>query len=356
MAVGAGLGTLGLVIATTRAKLSVRTLRAASVITALASLISVIAAVAMVASVVIVATNQPSRFGGDRGGQFPPNQQAASSNQQPLQAPAGFQVARQNGAAAQAPQATPEVAPAGNSAQATPAPQSTPTVAAGAPGGDFGGGRDGRPPEGGFPPGGPGGGFANLASHYEIGGGLMAVFTVLALAATVSLLFGLRGLSANAALSVVRLNVPREVGAALLSGVVLTLVFGGLIQLVPVSHDNPPVQTTIKWDSAQTQDLATRACMDCHSNETRWPWYTSIAPMSWVTAQHVTQGRQQYNFSELNTLEGFRKQRLGEELAQQIRSGAMPPADYPLLHPDARLTDAEKQQLIDGLEKSLLGS
>ena len=101
------------------------------------------------------------------------------------------------------------------------------------PGGDFAGGREGRPPEGGFPPGGPGGGFANLASHYEIGGGLTAVFAVLALVVTVSLLFGLRGLSANAAPSVVRLDVPREVGAALLSGVVLTLVFGGLIQLVP---------------------------------------------------------------------------------------------------------------------------
>ena len=79
--------------------------------------------------------------------------------------------------------------------------------------------------------------------------------------------------------------------------------------------------------------------MICHSNETRWPWYSYIAPMSWVTALHVANGRQQYDFSELSSTQGFRAQRLTEEIAQQIRSGAMPPADYLMLHPDARLTD-----------------
>ncbi len=104
------------------------------------------------------------------------------------------------------------------------------------------------------------------------------------------------------------------------------------------------------------QDLATRACMNCHSNETTWPWYAYIAPSSWLTTLHVTNARQQMNLSELNTLPAFRLSMLSEQIAMEIRSGAMPPKDYLLLHPEANLTDAEKEALITGFQQSLAGS
>ncbi len=148
----------------------------------------------------------------------------------------------------------------------------------------------------------------------------------------------------------------REVGAAVFSSVVLTVVLFAIIQVPPVAHDNPAVQTTVNWDSAQTEALAARACMDCHSSETNWPWYSYLAPMSWLTTLHVEQGRAQYNLSQLDALPSFRKNMLAEQIAEQIRSGMMPPKDYLLLHPDAQLTDAEKDQLIQGFQRSLNAS
>ena len=86
--------------------------------------------------------------------------------------------------------------------------------------------------------------------------------------------------------------------------------------------------------------------MDCHSNETTWPWYAHIAPSSRLTALHVSGARQELNLSELDNLPAFRRASVAESMANQIRAGAMPPADYLLMHPDARLSDAEKQQLL----------
>jgi hypothetical protein len=103
----------------------------------------------------------------------------------------------------------------------------------------------------------------------------------------------------------------------------------------------------VNWDSPQTQQLWQRACADCHSNQTQWPWYTAIAPGSWLTAEHVNGGRQRFNIS-------VRSGRAGESV-QQIRSGQMPLADYVLIHPNANLTAAEKQELMQGLQKTFGG-
>lgn len=117
---------------------------------------------------------------------------------------------------------------------------------------------------------------------------------------------------------------------------------------MPADRANPPVQTTVKWNSPQTEALWNHACADCHSNQTQWPWYTTIAPGSWLTVSHVNAGRERWNISQSG-----RGREGGGEAAQQIRSGAMPLADYMLIHPAARLTDAEKQALIQGLQASL---
>ena len=72
------------------------------------------------------------------------------------------------------------------------------------------------------------------------------------------------------------------------------------IQAVPYgrAHDNPPVRSEPQWDSPVTRDLVVRACFDCHSNETIWPWYANIAPISWLTTRDVDEGRDELNFSE----------------------------------------------------------
>lgn len=148
----------------------------------------------------------------------------------------------------------------------------------------------------------------------------------------------------------------REAGQAIFSSVAITIVGLALAQLVPVNRSNPPAQAAIRWDSQGTQQLARRACMDCHSNESVWPWYGYIAPGSWLLSNHISEGRSHLNLSELNRLQGFRATRMAEEIGQQIRNGAMPPSDYLIMHPDARLSDQEKAQLTQGLQQSLANS
>ena len=124
------------------------------------------------------------------------------------------------------------------------------------------------------------------------------------------------------------------------------------IQLVPYgrSHTNPPVIAEPPWDTPQTRALAVRACFDCHSNETVWPWYTNLAPISWRTQQHVDEGRSKLNFSTWGT--GHQEVK---NVRDQVLNGAMPPLDYLLVHPEARLSNEEKTQLVDGLQATLRG-
>ena len=136
----------------------------------------------------------------------------------------------------------------------------------------------------------------------------------------------------------------------LLLGATGILVVGMLaIQLVPYGRDhaNPPVTGEPPWDSAATRELAAAACFDCHSNETAWPWYSNIAPISWRLQRHVDEGRAKLNFSAW----GSREQETGE-IVEVVSEGEMPPWDYLLLHPDARLSDADTQALIDGLART----
>lgn len=131
---------------------------------------------------------------------------------------------------------------------------------------------------------------------------------------------------------------------------VVTLALLVVVQLVPYGrdHNNPPVVAEPTWDSPATRALADRACFDCHSNQTRWPWYSDVAPMSWLVQSHVDEGREVLNFSAWN-----RAQSEADEAAETVREGEMPPRSYLLLHPEARLTAAERDQLARGLDASL---
>lgn len=130
------------------------------------------------------------------------------------------------------------------------------------------------------------------------------------------------------------------------------------IQLIPVAHTNLPVVTQVKWDSPTTQALFARACADCHSNETVWPWYSKIAPVSWLVARDVNEGRQRWNISDLtgsqNTSRpGFEGERGTRDLSEVIQSGRMPMTIYLIMHPTANLSPTEKQALITGLQATL---
>jgi hypothetical protein len=124
-----------------------------------------------------------------------------------------------------------------------------------------------------------------------------------------------------------------------------------LIQLVPFGHQhtNPPAGTSVVWDSPRTLELARRACFDCHSNETKWPWYSSIAPISWKVQGHVDEGREKLNFTAFDAASRKMTKAAGKA-SEEVREGGMPLSDYLLLHPLAHLTAAEKQELIRGLE------
>lgn len=121
------------------------------------------------------------------------------------------------------------------------------------------------------------------------------------------------------------------------------------IQFIPIDTTNPPVVREPNWDSPQTRDLAKRACFDCHSNETVWPPYSKIAPISWIVTNHVVEGRRELNFSNWHPREQ-------NEAIETIIEGSMPPLYYTATHPAARLSAAEKQALIDGLQKTIRNS
>jgi hypothetical protein len=127
-------------------------------------------------------------------------------------------------------------------------------------------------------------------------------------------------------------------------------VLFALLQIVPYgrAHSNPPVVQEPAWDSARTRELAVRACFDCHSNETKWPWYAHVAPLSGVMERDVVMGRSVLNFSEWH-----RAYDLSAEAGPDVVRRDMPPSKYRMLHDHARLTDAEAEALARGLHTTL---
>ena len=124
-----------------------------------------------------------------------------------------------------------------------------------------------------------------------------------------------------------------------------------LIQLVPIRVGNPSERATVPWDSPRTEALFDRACADCHSNRTHLQWFEHAAPVSWWIKGHVDEGRDALNVD--------RYPRVGEadDAAETVREGEMPPSYYTWfgMHPDAKLTPAEQDELAKGLEATFGG-
>jgi hypothetical protein len=142
------------------------------------------------------------------------------------------------------------------------------------------------------------------------------------------------------------------------------IVLIALIQFVPTQHSNPPAADPVVFADPNAEAIARRACYDCHSNQTVWPWYSYIAPFSWYSVNHVAEGRAQLNFSDVTATltqarageedgEQTTMVELAEESAETINKNEMPPAYYTLIHKDALLSAADKATLIAGINQAL---
>ena len=118
----------------------------------------------------------------------------------------------------------------------------------------------------------------------------------------------------------------------------------GAIQLVPIDRTNPPVEEDIPGPS-EVKAILKRACYDCHSNETVWPWYSRVAPVSWLLAWDVQEGREELNFSTWNRYRAKQRAKKIKESWEEMEEGEMPPWFYVPLHPEARLSDQERDGL-----------
>jgi hypothetical protein len=135
---------------------------------------------------------------------------------------------------------------------------------------------------------------------------------------------------------------------ALIITVIVGVALFVLIQFVPIDRVNPPTASEPNWSSPEARKIVMDNCGQCHSNNTEWPWYSYIAPASWLIKFDVVNGRNQFNFSDWKNSPGY----LGD-LVEAINEGEMPPIQYTLFHPGARLDAQKKQALIDALTSSL---
>ena len=133
----------------------------------------------------------------------------------------------------------------------------------------------------------------------------------------------------------------------LVLSVFLAIVILGLVFVfLPVgrNHTNPPVTGEPKWDSPATRQQFMTSCGDCHSNESVWPWYSNLNPVSWLIQRDVDQGRSRLNVSEWNT-----GRHRGGEAASKVQEGEMPLPIYLIMHPNARMNQQQKDTFVQGL-------
>ncbi len=110
------------------------------------------------------------------------------------------------------------------------------------------------------------------------------------------------------------------------------------IQLIPVDRSNPPVVSDLDAP-IEVKAILKRSCYDCHSNEVNWPWYGYVAPVSWLVAHDVEEGREELNFSEWSQYAGDAEMK--EEIVEEITEGEMPLPIYLITHPNASVTEQE---------------
>ena len=133
-------------------------------------------------------------------------------------------------------------------------------------------------------------------------------------------------------------------------------VFAGL-QVIPVDRSNPPVEAsrTIFASEAlppKVEAVLRRSCQDCHSNQTQWPWYSYVAPMSWIVAHDVHAARRQMNLSEWASYSDKKRESRLNGICEQVVNGDMPEGKYALIHRRARVTEDERAAICQWVERS----
>jgi hypothetical protein len=123
------------------------------------------------------------------------------------------------------------------------------------------------------------------------------------------------------------------------------------LQFIPVERTNPPVTGLVDAPEGVLTMLR-RSCWDCHSNETDWPWYAYVAPMSLRVSQHVWMGREHVNFTEWDGYDAEERDESYEEIAKEIDRGGMPLKDYLLVHRNAKLTTSDRERLVSWAESA----
>jgi hypothetical protein len=140
-------------------------------------------------------------------------------------------------------------------------------------------------------------------------------------------------------------------------GTRIALAIGAVIvaiQIVPVDRSNPPVEGVVAAPP-EVYAVLKRSCFDCHSNETKWPWYSYVAPVSWLVAHDVHEGRGHMNFSEWNRLVPEEQADHIDHCWKMVAKGKMPLSYYLPMHPDAKLSDADKLLIYDWAKASGTG-
>lgn len=136
--------------------------------------------------------------------------------------------------------------------------------------------------------------------------------------------------------------------------IILFVAFAG-IQFVRPNYSNPPVSEANRLESTtqvpdDVKQIFARACNDCHTNETRWPWYSNIAPLSWSIVNHVDEGRRHLNFSEWNTYDLRKKTSKLDEVCDEMVDKLMPHDQYLWLHPEAKVSAEDIRRVCEWTE------
>jgi Haem-binding domain len=140
--------------------------------------------------------------------------------------------------------------------------------------------------------------------------------------------------------------MPRLLRFAALAFVVVIVA----TQMIRPARTNPPTDPARTIGarlpvSSEAAAVMNRACRDCHSNDTTWPWYSNVAPVSWLVIDHVKSGRRHFNYSEWAGYAPDKANKLLHDICEEITDGSMPIGSYTLVHHDARLSDADVQAL-----------
>ncbi|HKR00832.1 MAG TPA: heme-binding domain-containing protein [Pyrinomonadaceae bacterium] len=135
------------------------------------------------------------------------------------------------------------------------------------------------------------------------------------------------------------------------TAIVVAAVFIAL-QFIRPARTNPPVDEsrTIHARGHVPPEVAAildRSCNDCHSNQTRWPWYSNVAPVSWFVINHVNVGRREMNFSDWAQYTEDDQQGMLKKICREVKSGAMPLTSYLRMHGDAKLSNEDVKTLCD---------